>query len=668
MAVTTISTTCPMDCPDTCALDIDVADGVVQRITGAADHSVTDGYICDKVRKFDRRVYHEDRLLYPMRRTGSKGDGVFVRISWDEAIAEITDRFRDIQGRWGGEAILPYNYGGSNGLVSDSLTDDAYFAGLGASRLAKTICAAPATEVATGMYGKMPGVAFEDYPTAKMIIIWGGNPKASNIHLTPFLHAAKRNGAFIAVVDPVSNFSAREADLHVPVYPGADLPVALSMIRLWHRAGQLDKAFLSAHADGLDTLLAQADEWPVERAAAAARVTPEQIVTLAEAYAAASPAVIRTGWGLERNRNGGQAMAAILAMPALLGKFGIRGGGYTMSNSGATSVDASKLFTRKNHRTRVLNMTELGAVLTGEIDPPVKGLFVYNCNPAVTVPDQNTVLRGLAREDLFTVVFEQVMTDTARYADIILPATTFLEHHDIRRAYGNYVVGGVQPVIEARGETRPNHLVFAELGRAMGWTEAPFSWDMDTAMRNMAAALSLNGAPADAGLLTAGKIQRHDFSGGAPVQFETVLPRTPDRKVHLTPHTLGPRPYEYEPVHDDRFPLALISPANNRMISSTLGEFNYPELLMTLHLEDARTRSISDGDAVRVFNDLGEVVCRARVSDRVRAGVVSIPKGAWRKSSRNRLTATALCPATVNIVGGGACFNDARVQVEKMSL
>jgi anaerobic selenocysteine-containing dehydrogenase len=667
MTTTTIRTICVMDCPDTCALEVTVDEGRIQRIGGADDHPTTNGFICEKVSRFGRRVYHEHRLLYPMRRCGPKGAGEFARISWDEAMAEITNRFQEIIDQWGGEAILPYHYGGSNGFLTDGFTDDFYFAKLGASRLARTICAAPSTAAATGMYGKMPGVAFEDYQYAKFILIWGANPKASNIHLVPFLRQAKSNGAFIAVVDPLNNFSPQDVDLHLPVLPGTDLPVALAMIRLWKEAGQLDKDFLRHWADGLDTLLQQADAWPVERAAAEAGVDPERIRTLAKVYASSTPAVIRCGWGLERNRNGGQAIAAILAMPALLGKFGVRGGGYTMSNSGAAKLNTAKIFGHYDWQTRVINMTQLGQALNSDLQPPIKGLFVYNCNPAVTVPDQNAVLRGLAREDLFTVVFEQVMTDTAKYADILLPATTFLEHHDIRRGYGSYVVGGTQPVIPALGEAKSNTEVFAALGRAMGWRDEPFLRDAQTSMRKTAEALSLHGRPADAAGLAAGKSQNYDFPGPTPILFKTTFPQTADGKIHLAPPELGKAPYHYQPLKSQRFPLALISPATSKMITSTLGEFNYPELRLTLHPADAAARNILDGDEVRIFNELGEVMCRAKITDRIRSGVVMLPKGAWRKTTKNGLTSTALCPADVSEVGEGACFNDARVEVEKVN-
>lgn len=707
-----------MDCPDSCALDVSVAEGTITRIQAApvekTTHPNTQGFICDKVGKFDRRVYHESRILHPQRRVGAKGEARFERISWDEALSTIADKFRAIIARWGAEAILPYHYDGSNGLLSHDFLDAYLFAKLGTSRLARTLCAAPATAVATGMYGKMPGVAFQDYPKAKAILVWGANPKYSNIHLVPYLRQAKKNGAFVAMIDPIRNFSSSEIDLHLPVYPGADLPVALAMIRQWNAEGRLDRAFLSQHADGLEPLLAAANEWSIARAAAEARVPAGDIERLARVFAASSPAVIRVGWGIERNRNGGQALAGVMAMPALLGKFGVRGGGYTLSNSGAAKLDMAKHFGADSAparwATRELNMSQLGGLLTDGLTPPIKSLFIYDCNPAATAPDQNAILRGLAREDLFTVVHEQVMTDTARYADILLPAVTFLEQHEIKRSYGSYIVGGVQPAIEPCGEARPNEWVFARLARAMGFSDEPFGWDTATSIRKVIDALSLSGQPCDPARVMNGDVQLYRFSrqkiggflkdassprpsppldggegarrageeghpsssdsqqacGDGPVQFADVMPLTPDGKVHLTPAALGAAPFRYQPVKDEKFPLALVSASNNKMISSTLGEFNYPELWLTLNPADAAARGISDNDEVRIFNELGEVRCRARISDWMRDGVCGLPKGAWRKSSRNGQTATALCPQHVNEVAGGACFNDARVQVERV--
>jgi anaerobic selenocysteine-containing dehydrogenase len=657
-------TSCVLDCPDACSLDVTVEEGRVAKIEAGELNDVTRNFICSKVSRFADRLYHPDRLLHPMRRIGAKGDAKFERIGWDEALGTITERFRSLRDSVGGEAILPYNYGGSNGFLTDDLVDSAYFARLGASRLEKTICAAPTSAVAKGMYGKMAGVAFPDYPEAKFILIWGANPRASNIHLVPYLKDAKARGAFIALVDPVRTLSEDLVDLHLPVFPGADLPLALGMINHWASTGRFDRAFLDERAFGLETLLGAASAWTLDRAAKAARVDRESVRLLADRYAEASPAVLRCGWGLERNRNGGQAAAAILAMPALLGKFGKRGGGYTLSNSGSGKLDASKLWDTASWKTRVINMTELAQALNGPLSPKVHGLFVYNCNPVATVPDQNGILRGLMREDLFTVVFEQVMTDTARYADILLPATTMLEHYDYKRSYGSYVVGATKPVIAPVGESRSNASVFAALGRAMGFEDPIFHWPESELRRRVVGAIELHGKPVSPEPFETGGMERYDFDGSSnPVQFESVFPQTQDGKIDLTPAILGPAPYAYDEIHSESFPLCLITPASSKLVSSTFGEFNVQELHLSIHPEDARSRGIGSGDRVRVWNDLGEVECLARVDGHVREGVVSLPKGAWMKSSLNGRTSTALTPSSVNVVGGGACFNDARVQV-----
>jgi anaerobic selenocysteine-containing dehydrogenase len=658
-------TTCTLDCPDACTLEVTVRDGQPVTIDGSPGYAVTDGFICGKVRGFARHVRHETRVATPLRRTGPKGSGEFEPISWDHAIATIAANLREIGERWGGEAILPYHYGGSNGLLTDGLLDDLFFARIGASRLDKTLCAAPTTAVALGMYGKMPGVAFEDYVDARCIVLWGGNPRVSHVHLVPFIKEARQRGAFVAVVDPVRTFPASEADLHLPVLPGADLPLALALIRYWAKWDALDLPFLARHATGVEPLLEQAEMWTLEVAGAATGVAPADIERLAREYAERSPAVIRCGWGPERNRNGGQAVAAILAMPALLGKFGVRGGGYTMSNSGAVRFDRDAVLGPIEWSTERMNQSQLARQLLSERSPRLRALFVYNCNPVATVPEQTLVLAGLRRDDLFTVVFDQVMTDTAMYADIVLPATTFLEHWDVRVGYGRYAVGLCRPVIEPRGEARSNIEVFGQLGRAMGFSDEAFGWTQEEAARRVLDAVQTPDGialePVDDGITW-----KPAFPDGSPIQFGTVFPLTPDRKVNLTPPVLGQAPYRWDPVPTGRYPLSLISPATAKTVNSTMGQYALDELYVEIHPDDALPRAITDGDRVRVFNDLGEVACSARVSDRIRSGVVLIPKGAWRASSGNGATATALCPADVNPVAGGACYNDARVEVQLM--
>jgi anaerobic selenocysteine-containing dehydrogenase len=659
-------TTCVMDCPDGCALEVEVSAGRVVSV-GPAVAAGTD-FICGKVANFAKRLYHQERVLRPLRRTGAKGSGHFEVISWSEALEVVAERILAVREEHGGEAILPYHYGGSNGLLTDDFLDDLFFARLGSSRLAKTICAVPATQVALGMYGKMPGVPFEDYPLARCIVVWGANPKGSNIHLVPFLRAARAAGAFVASVDPRNNFGSGEIDLHLPVMPGQDLPVALAMINRWNRTGVLDQAFLADHGDGLEPLLARAAEWSIERAAGVAAVPPRGIARLADRLVELSPAVVRCGWGIERNRNGAQAIAAVLAIPALLGKFGVKGGGYTLSNNGGTRFDRAAVLGDFEWTTRELNMTQLGRHIDPESPtapaPPVKLLFVYNANPVASTPHQRSIERGLAREDLFTVVHEQVMTDTARWADIVLPAATFLEGTDLRVSYGDYVAGGVRPVIPPAGEARTNMQLFAALGRRLGMIDEVFELSDKELLERVTGALKLGGEPADPAV-GAGERRRYGFGGRSAIQFESVKPQTADGKIHLTPAHLGPEPYVWQAPANE-FPLAMVTAADRRLINSTFGESSIDALTVMLHPDDAERRGVQNGAFVRVFNQLGEVHCRASVSAKVRPGVVWMPKGAWQRSSRNGATSTALCPDDAQVVGDAACFNDARVEIARL--
>lgn len=662
MSTVKLPSVCTMDCPDSCSLEVEVTDDRITAIRGSHVNPVTAGFICSKVAQFDRRVYSPDRLLYPMKRKGPKGSAEFERIGWQEAIREICGRFEQIRKDFGGEAILPFSYGGSNGLLGQETNDRSFFSKLGASRLERTVCAAPTSAAALGLYGKMPGVAFEDYAHAKFIILWGGNPKTANIHLVPFLKQAKAAGAKIAVVDPKRSFSDRECDLHLPVYPGTDVVVALAMIHYWDRNNMLDRDFIAKHTLDSDLILKKASRYSLEEAAKIARVSAKDIETMARLYAESSPAVIRIGWGLERNRNGGQAAGAVLAMPALMGKFGVKGGGYTLSNSAAIKVDEKKFQRAEPWVTRQINMNQLGTVLLEEKNPPVKALFVYNCNPVATMPNQNAVLRGMAREDLFTVVFEQVMTDTARYADILLPAVTFLEQQEIKKAYGSYALQYLAPVIKPMGESKSNEEVFGLLGQGMGWKDQAFLDTTDDYLRRMTDSLTGLGRPLQIEELKEKRMIEFDFPGRTPIQFQNSFPGTLDKKVHFDCTQLQPNSYEYLTEEPCNFPLALISPSNGKMISSTMGEYNYPELVLTVHPEDAASRKLQNGSSVRVFNQYGEVHCKLRVDDRIRPGVVSMPKGAWQKASLNGRTSNALSPDTLG-TAGGACFNDARVEV-----
>jgi anaerobic selenocysteine-containing dehydrogenase len=660
----TVQTACPLDCPDSCTLDVTVEKGRVISIDGGHANPVTAGYICAKVRRFPERVYGEDRLLYPAVRKGAKGQGVFSRVTWDEALDRIAQKMERIRDTTGAEAILPFCYGGSNGLLTQDTNDAALFRGFGTSRLARTVCAAPTGAANQALYGKMPGVTYADYVHARLIVMWGVNPAASGIHLVPYVREAQKSGAALVVIDPRATSLARQADLHLAPRPGTDLPIALALHRYLFEGGHTDQAFLQEHTRGAAELRERAQEWTIDRAAAVAEIDPQLLTRFAQMYASASPALIRCGWGLERNRNGGSAAAAILALPAVGGKFKVRGGGFSMSNSAAFGIKAAAWMNgTPEPKTRLVNMNHLGRALTEFKDPPVEMLFVYNCNPLATMPDQNRVLEGLKREDLFTVVFEQVATDTARYADVLLPATTFLENYDIARGYGPISLQLVKPVIEPTGEARPNTEVFSELAARLGLGDA--EEETDTLLR-----IAGHLPPAVSAELMQTGSATPPF-GGAPIQFGDVSPLTPDRKVDLFPAALhesapaGMYGYRPDPA-TERYPLALISPATEKSISSTLAELRQRAAVLQMHPDDARARGLSTEDPVRVFNDLGEVQCPMAVNKDIKPGTVSLPKGVWRKNTFNGATSNALVPDTLTDLGGGACFNDARVQVASL--
>ena len=657
----TIRTACPLDCPDSCTIDVTVEKGRIVKIDGGDANPTTQNFICGKVRRFAERVYGEDRLLHPAIRKGRKGDGVFTRVTWDEALDHVAERMLKIRETAGAEAILPFCYGGSNGLLTQDTNDAALFRGFGTSRLARTVCAAPTGAANQGLYGKMPGITYADYVHAKLIVLWGVNPSASGIHLVPYVREAQKAGATLVVIDPRRTALAKQADLHLAVRPGTDLPVALALHRYLFEHGHADARFLAEHTTGADRLRARAIEWPIERAATEAGIEPALLSRVAAMYADVSPALVRCGWGLERNRNGGGAAAAIMALPAVAGKFGTRGGGFSMSNSAAWGIKAAAWMNdTPEPATRLVNMNHLGRALTEYQDPPVQMLFVYNCNPLATMPDQNRVLEGLRRENLFTVVFEQVFTDTTRYADVLLPATTFLENYDIAKSYGPISLQLVRPVIEPTGDARPNAEVFSDLASRLGIGER--EEEIETLMRiagrlpeHLAAELMQQGSATPP-------------YGGAPIQFVDVFPLTPDRKVHLFPPELdaqapaGLYGYQPDPGTAD-YPLALISPASEKTISSTLGELRERAAVLQMHPSDAEARHIAQDDPVRVFNERGEVHCPVGLNPDIRPGTVSLPKGLWRKSTFNGSTSNALAPDTLADLGGGACFNDARVQV-----
>jgi len=646
---------------------VEAETGRVVGVNGGANSPLTDGFVCGKVRNIAEHMYGEDRVLHPMVRAGAKGSGEFRRATWDEALDLIAARMRSARDEFGGEAILPYHYDGSNGWLTGASLASRFFRRVGASRLLKTFCAMPSKTASTGLYGPVPGTALEEYEHAKLIVLWGVNPSATGIHLVPIIQRAIDRGAKLVVVDPRRTPLARRAHLHLAPRPGTDLVVALAAIHAMFERGHADLDFLREHTVGWEELRARASRWTIDRAARESGIPEAELDRFVELYAASSPAVVRCGWGSERNRNGGGATAAILALPAVANKLGVRGGGFTMSNGDARwGVSAEWGIQAREPKTRAVNMVQLASALTELRDPPVQLLFVYNCNPVATAPNQEGVLRGMARDDLFTVVHEQVMTDTARWADVVLPATVFLEHRELRRGYGAMRMYDAHAAATPAGEARTNNEVF---GALIDRLELGVAGEPRTDDELVAAMLAgERGAEIRAQLDAHGAAVPLD--GPTPILFRDVRPETGDGKVHFVPaHLDAEAPgglYHYrEDPGSAEFPLALISPALASMISSTFGQLRKGEYPIELSPADALARGIRDGDLVRVWNALGEVRVAAKISKDVRDGVVVLPKGLWRKHTRNGLTSNALVPETIADLGGGACYNDARVQVAR---
>jgi anaerobic selenocysteine-containing dehydrogenase len=496
-------------------------------------------------------------------------------------------------------------------------------------------------------------------------VIWGNNPAATGIHLVPMIDKAREAGAKLVVVDPRRTPLARRADLHLAVKPGADLPLALAIIHALFERRHADMAFLDRHANQVDELRRRASEWSIEAAAQEAQIAAADLDRFVELYAASSPAVIRAGWGMERNRNGGSAVAAVLAIPAVAGKF-CKGGGFTMQNSDVTwSVTSETAIGEPPTDARKINMSQIAGALETLRDPPIECLFVYNCNPAATAPSQHQLVEQLKREDLFVVVHDQVWTDTAKLADVVLPATAFLEHRELRRGYGAMRMYDSPAVAVPPGEARSNNQLFGELLRRFELVR-PGDAMSDDELVTATFAASEHGAALRTQLLRDEVAQPP--LGANPQPFADLFPATPDKKIHLVPEALdqqagGLYRYKRDP-RTDEFPLALISPALATQISSTFGQLRTAPGAFEMSPADAAARGIANGANIRVWNALGEVRCIAKVSSDVRDGVCVLPKGLWHKHTRNGYTANALIPQTTADLGGQAAFNDARVQVE----
>lgn len=663
----TLRTACPLDCPDACSLEVSVEDSRLTRIDGDHRNPLTDGFICAKVRGFAAHQYGPQRLRKPAVRTGPKGAGEFREVTWDEALDRIAHALKAARDTHGGESILPICYGGSNGMVSQNAADARLFRRLGASNLARTVCAAPSSRAFSEVCGSMPGVPLTAYRHAQLIVLWGVNPSATSIHLVPIIRRAQAAGAKLVVVDPRKTPLAQHADLHLAPRPGTDLPLALGVIDWLFANGHADEAWLAEHATGVTELRERAASWPLQKAAEEAGVPVSMLEEFAKLYASTRPAVIRCGWGVERNRNGGSAVAAVMALPAVAGHFGVAGGGLTMSNSSRIRLKGDAGAAQEAPPTRTINMNRFGRTLL-EGTPPVHVVFSYNCNPVATLPDQGRVRQGLSRDDLFTVVFDQVHTDTVPYADVVLPATTFLEHDDLTRGYGAMVANRIRPVLPAEGEARPNWMVFEALCDRLGLSR-------DDDPRGPEATIEAVLSQSPDGSAIAGALAEHGVAlppGPAePIQMLDVWPQRPGRKIDLFPASLDAEAphglyfFQADPG-TDAYPLALISPALRQRVTSTFGQLAKEPTALLMHPDDAASRQIADGDEVRMFNDLGEVHCRAKTSDTVRRGVAVLPKGLWAAQTANGATSNALVSDALTDLGGGATFNDARVQVQRL--
>ncbi len=483
---------CALDCPDCCSLLINVEDGKGSHLRGNPAHPVTRGFLCGKVARYLDREYSPARLLYPQKRAGAKGDGRFQRISWDEALDTIATRLRKVADEYGSEAILPYSYAGTMGLLNGGGMDRRFFHRLGASRLDRTICSAAGGAGLMATLGFRYGTEPEQFRHSKLIIAWGANVLATNVHLWPFIVEARRNGARFYTIDPVCNRTGKLADKHFAIYPGSDLALALGLMHVIIGEGLHDADYVANHTNGFEALAKLASEYPPERVEQLTGIPREDVVSLAREYATTRPAAIRLNYGIQRSDRGGSATRAIAALPALIGSWREVGGGLQLSTSQAFHVNRAGLEMPELQRrsplgreARIVNMTELGKALTQLNDPPVKAMVVYNSNPASIAPNQNLVLAGMRREDLFTVVLEQFQNDTADHADILLPSTTFLEHTDLYLAYGHYYLQLARPALPAPGETKSNVEVFRLLAERMGFDDACFADSEDDMIRTL---------------------------------------------------------------------------------------------------------------------------------------------------------------------------------------
>ncbi|KVO75033.1 molybdopterin oxidoreductase [Burkholderia ubonensis] len=680
---------CPHDCPDTCAMRVTVENGKALKVSGDPDHPPTQGVLCTKVSRYADRVHHPDRLTVPLKRIGAKGEGRFVSISWTEAFDEIGRRLGEIAKR-APEAIVPYSYAGTMGLVQGEGIAQRFFHKLGASRLERAICAAAGAAGLRYTYGGSLGMHLEYFEESELILIWGANPIASSLHFWTRAQEAKRRGAHLVAIDPYRSLTAEKCHQHIALRPGTDGAFALGMMHVLINENLLDHDYIASHTVGFDALRARAMAYPPERVAQICGIDASELIDLARRYGATRKASIRLNYGMQRVRGGGNAVRAIASLPALTGAWRDRAGGLLLSSSEWAPVNQPALLRPDlmpgwpHKLPRVINMNAIGDALLHPGDeafgPKVEAVIVYNSNPVAVAPDSSKVAAGFAREDLFTVVLEHFKTDTVDFADIVLPATTQLEHLDVHKSYGHTYVMANLPSIPPVGDARPNTEIFRGIARSMGLDEpalyhsdeevarAALRWDDPTLDSNW-------DALKQAGWIKL-KLPDAPFANGG---FRTPSGKCDFYSAQLAEMGMDPVP-DYLPPFESaeaapelaaRYPLAMISPPARNFLNSTF--VNVDSLRNTegqphldIHPVDADARGIADGDVVRIFNDRGSMQARARITDRARAGLVVGLSIWWKKLSPDGRNANEVTSQALTDLGNSATFYDCLVEVARI--
>jgi len=665
---------CPHDCPDTCALLTTVENGRAVKVQGNPAHKPTDGVLCTKVSRYTERTYHPDRILQPMKRSGPKGSGQFEPVSWDQALTDIAQRLGQIAAL-SPESVLPYSYGGTMGWVQAESMASRFFHKLGASLLDRTICASAGGEGLLYTLGAKNGLKTEFFAESKLILIWGSNSITSNVHFWRLAQEAKRQGAKLICIDPRKSETAEKCHVHLALRPGTDAALALSLMHELVVNNWLDQDYIEKYTLGWDALRERALQWPPEKAAQVCGLDVQQIRDLARDWGSVQPAAIRLNYGMQRVHGGGNAVRAIACLPALTGAWRHRAGGLLLSSSGNFNINKQALYRPDllgTRRPRTLNMSTLGNDLnrkaSAEWGPAVQAIVVYNTNPVAVAPQSGKVVQGFAREDLFTVVLEHFQTDTADWADYILPATTLLEHWDIQGSYGHTDVLLNQPAIAPLGQSKPNSEIFRLLAQRMGYTEAcfedddfqlcqtalPEGVDFSELLANGFATLPLTDAPFASGAFPTPSGKCEFFSARLQAMGLDGLPdHIPNYEV---------------PQAGDRYSLAMISPpARNFLNSSFVNVQSLREMegepLLEINAQDAASRGIQSGDVVKVFNDRGEYHCKAKVSSRAREGVVHGLGVWWRKMGLNGSNVNQLTSQLLTDLGRASVFYDCQVEV-----